>query len=315
VRTREAAELSGLVEGFLEALRVRGRSVSCQERAEHVLPRFLLHLEQHGVEDIRAVTEAHLVSFAGYLARVKTARGAPLSASTRSAYLGTLRSFFTWLMKRGVLLASPAEHLVIPRVRRLPRAVLSEEQARRLVTAPGPESALGKRDRAILELLYGSGIRVGELSRLDLKDVDLERGVVLVRSGKGKKDRWAPLPARAAAALDVYLRESRVDAGEMAVFVSEAGRRLIPASIRKRVRQWGQEAKIASRVTPHRLRHACATHLLRGGADVRHVQQLLGHRSVETTVIYTRVAMEDLRRLLRKHPRRRASLPRRRPGK
>jgi integrase/recombinase XerD len=176
--------------------------------------------------------------------------------------------------------------------------------------APSPLSALGRRDRAILETLYGTGIRRGECCRLDLMDLDLSEATLLVRNGKGRKDRLVPVPGRAALALDLYLRETRPDlvrdSREMALFLSREGRRLHPTSLNLLVCKHGRAARIPVRPSVHGLRHACATHLLAGGADVRHVQQLLGHRSLETTAVYTKVDVKDLRTVLaRAHPRER----------
>jgi site-specific recombinase XerD len=178
--------------------------------------------------------------------------------------------------------------------------------------APSPWSALGRRDRAILETLYGTGIRRGECSRLDLVDLGLSEATLLVRNGKGKKDRLLPVPGRAALAVDLYLRETRSglvsDPREMVLVLFCKGRRLHPTSLNLLVWKYGRAAKIPGRPSVHGLRHACATHLLAGGADVRHVQQLLGHRSLDKTAVYTRVDVKHLREVLaRAHPRARRS--------
>jgi site-specific recombinase XerD len=222
--------------------------------------------------------------------------------------VATLKGFFAFLERQGLILRNPALVLDLPRVRRLPRAVLSEREAARLVDAPDATTILGRRDHAILELLYGTGIRAGECERLDLTDLDLEAGTLLIRDGKGKKDRIVPLTVCTAAALGLHLRESRPAlvrrASPAALFLARGGRRLQLQSIEKLVRVHAAAAGIEQRVTPHALRHACATHLLRGGADVRHVQALLGHSSLNTTARYTRVEVSDLRAVLeRAHPR------------
>jgi integrase/recombinase XerD len=176
------------------------------------------------------------------------------------------------------------------------------------MVAPPYWGAVGPRDRAILEVLYGAGIRVGECVRLDLQDVALRDGRLLVRNGKGKKDRVVPLVGQAFAALDRYLREVRHalvrDPREQAVFLSAIGTRLSAVMLQRQVRQYAKP--LGLRVTPHVLRHSCATHLLRHGADVREIQQLLGHRALETTALYTRVDVSDLAAVLaRAHPRER----------
>lgn len=262
---------------------------------------------------MRRADEACLVTFARRLVEAPSARGRPLSLASRAVYVAALKGFFAFLERRGLILRNPALVLDLPRVRRLPRAVLSERLAAALMDAPDATTILGQRDHAILELLYGTGIRAGECERLDLTDLDLEAGTLLVRDGKGKKDRVVPLTIRAASALALHLRESRPDlvrrASPPALFLARGGRRLQLQSIEKLVRVHARAPRIEQRVTPHALRHACATHLLRGGADVRHVQALLGHSSLSTTARYTRVEISDLRAVLeRAHPREKRAL-------
>jgi integrase/recombinase XerD len=225
-------------------------------------------------------------------------------------YLKRVRHFFHHLVRRGMLLVNPAQHLALPHAVRLPKLVLSESEAGRLMTAPFPYSPVGMRDRALLETLYGTGIRRSECLRLDVGDLDLGRGSILVRDGKGRRDRVVPVPGRAASALDVYLRDVRPlfhkNPRETALFLTCFGTRPGKSILDLIVRQHGRAARIARPISPHALRHACATHLLQGGASVRHVQELLGHKSLQTTAIYTRVALRDLAQILaRAHPRER----------
>jgi integrase/recombinase XerD len=306
VRTHGAADLAALLPRYVEELRVRRFSAPSIEKARFELPRLIHHLRENGVRDARAVTEEHLVAYARHLEQRKTRSGTPLAAASRASAISTTRRFFAFLASRGHILRDPAHAIPLPKVRRLPRGVLSERQARRLMAAPFPSSRIGKRDRAILELLYGTGIRLGEATRVDVSDLDLRERVLLVRSGKGKKDRVVPVPGRASAALDTYLIEARpelVKRVDAALFLSRHGGRLSLVGLRAVVQRHGRA--IGVDVSPHALRHTCATHLLRGGADIRHVQELLGHRSLATTALYTRVAIEDLRQVLaRAHPRR-----------
>jgi site-specific recombinase XerD len=175
---------------------------------------------------------------------------------------------------------------------------------------------LGLRDRAILEVLYGTGIRLSECVRLDLQDVDLSGSALVIRDGKGRRDRKVPLTGRAAVALDVYLREARPALGpsgkEGAIFVSwRTAGRLTKEGVQIVVRRRGRLAGIPGPLGPQALRHSCATHLLEGGADIRHDQELLGHKHVQTTTVYTRVELKDLREVVeRSHPRERRT-PRR----
>ncbi len=306
MRTRGGGDLGALLTRYVEELRVRRYSASSLEKVRFELPRLIHHLREIGVRDARAVTEEHLVAYARHLERRTTRWGTPLSASSRASALSTMRRFFAFLASRGHVLRDPAQAIPLPKCARLPRRILSESQARRLVATPFPGSRIGKRDRAILELLYGTGIRLGEATRADVSDLDLREGVLLVRSGKGKKDRVVPIPGRAAVALDIYLTDARpelVRRVDAALFISRHGGRLSMVGLRAAVQKHGQA--IGVHVFPHALRHTCATHLLRGGADIRHVQELLGHRCLATTALYTRVAIQDLREVLaRAHPRR-----------
>jgi site-specific recombinase XerD len=250
---------------------------------------------------VRAIDESHLVAFARDL-------GTTLSSGTRSCYLQAVRSFFAWLTDRNVILRNPALELPTLHITRLPRRVLSETEAHRLMNAPSRWTAIGRRDGALLEVLYGCGLRKGECLRLDLADVDLGQGLVLVRSGKGKKDRIVPLAGQAAAAVDRYLRESRLELAkhsrENALFLSKYGRRLSASQLFTIVRKHARAAGLRGRVFPHALRHTYATHLIRGRASIRHVQELLGHKSLQSTAIYTYVDVDDLRRVIeRSHPR------------
>jgi integrase/recombinase XerD len=305
VRTHGAADLGELLTCYIEALRVRQYSASSLEKARFELPRLIQHLRENDVRDASAVTEEHLVAYARHLEQRRTRRGTPLAPASRSSALSTMRRFFTFLASRGHMLRDPAQAIPLPKGARLPRQILSERQARRLVAAPSPASRIGKRDRAILETVYGTGIRLGEAARAELPDLDIREGVLLVRCGKGKKDRVVPVEGRAALALANYLAYSRpalVKRADPALFVSRHGGRLSLVGLRAVVRRHGRTIGVP--VSPHALRHTCATHLLRGGADIRHIQQLLGHRCVSTTALYARVTTDDLRRVLaRAHPR------------
>ena len=299
---------------FTEDLRVRRYSLASERRALSTLPRLFAFLADAGVASPRDVTEAQLVSFARSLEEARTQHHqTPLTPMTRRNHIHTVRRFFSFLVRRGVLLHDPAAELPLPAPDYLPRRVLTVRQAARLMTAPSSWTRLGQRERAILEVLYGSGIRRGECARLDVSDVDLVQATLLVKDSKGKRDRLVPLPGRAAAAIDVYLQESRPeilkDPCEKALFLSyttaSRGRRLSVSALARIVAKHAVAAKLPH-VHPHALRHTCATHVLQGGADLKHVQELLGHRSIASTTTYTRVGVRDLLEVFeRAHPRER----------
>lgn len=290
---------------YLDDLARRRCAQSTIESARQVLPRFLEHLGREGVHDLRSVREGHIVGFGQLLSSLKGKAGEPLAPGTRAHYLGVVKAFFRFLERHGTLFSSPAAHLPLPSRRRLPRA-LSEAAVRRLVTGPDGQSTKGRRDRALLELLYGTGLRMSECVRLDLADLDLAAGTVFVRDGKGRKDRLVPLAGQALQATRTYLAESRPDlsrrSDEPALFLARTGKRLSAMSLRVLVREYGRRAQVTA--SCHVLRHSYATHLLAGGASIREIQRLLGHRHLTTTALYTRVDTKALEAMLRRsHPR------------
>jgi len=303
--------LGATLDALRNDLSRRFYSESLQSHVSEALVRFFAFLEARRISDLRSVRQEHVTAYARDLARATSARGKPYAVSTQRWHLQSVRRLFGFLEREGVLLHNPALDLELPSWRLLPRAVINQDQAKRLVAHPDPHTSRGKRSRAILELLYGTGIRVSECERLDVSDVDLAQGVLFVRDGKGRKDRVVPVLGRAADALDVYLCDARPvlmkDPAERALFLTRFGTRVRTKSIRYLVLMNRKGAEIPLPVTPHGLRHACATHLVKNIADVRHVQKLLGHQSLTSTQIYTDVAAADLARMLEKaHPRERA---------
>jgi integrase/recombinase XerC len=221
--------------------------------------------------------------------------------------LSALRTFFRWAVKDGRLKASPADVLDSPKRRkRLPRTV-SVDEAFALCAAPDLDTPSGLRDAAVIELLYGAGLRISELCGLDLTSVDLRQTSVRVL-GKGRKERVVPFHNACGAAIAAWLERGRPALAaapeETALFVGDRGRRLSDRVVRRFLNRYGVEVGARGRVHPHKLRHAFATHLLEGGADLRGIQELLGHASLGTTQRYTHV---DAARLLRvyddAHPR------------
>lgn len=308
MRTPGAGSFEAHLGAFIADLEARNYAASTRETNRLALTLLFRYLRVQRVRDVRAVEEAHLGGFVHSLTSRETRFGKPMSPATRSLYAGVVRGFFAWLDARNVILRNPAADLELPKINRLPRGVLSEAQARRLMTVPDSWTAWGLRDRAILETFYGTGIRLRECLGLRLGDLDLAERQLMIRDGKGRKDRVVPLPGRAAAALGVYLRDGRPrllrDPRVTLLFLSFRGRGLSRSALRLALLRYGQLARIPWPVSPHMLRHTCATHLLAGGADIRHAQELLGHKDLDTTALYTRVAVQDLRKVLsRVHPR------------
>jgi integrase/recombinase XerC len=292
-----------LVEDFLHHLEVvRAASPHTILAYRRDLAAFRAYLDPQGVP-LEAATHLHLRGFLGVQAVAH-------AASTRARQLAGVKAFFTFLVRRGVIDASPARRIKTPKLpRRLPRAVPVDE-AFALMVAPDAERALSVRDRAILEVLYGGGLRVAELCGLDLASLDRRAGMVRV-VGKGNKQRLCPLHDVALEALDAYLAvRGSLLAGAgarmapLALFLNARGGRLTPRSIQRHLGAWARAAGIQRDVTPHALRHSYATHLLAGGADIRVIQELLGHASLSTTQRYTAVSFQQLQQVYdRAHPR------------
>lgn len=222
-----------------------------------------------------------------------------LARATVSRKLMAARSFFDHERRRGAITQNPAELLPNPRSdSRLPR-VLSATEIRALLERVPASAPLDSRDRAMLEIAYSCGLRCSELVGLDIRSVDFETETVRVM-GKGGKERIVPLGEPAQKAVADYLARARPalrsDPAEQALLLSKSGRRLSSSDVTRRLGRWVREAALAGRVSPHALRHSFATHMLEGGADLRSIQELLGHSSISTTQIYTRVDAGRLRR-------------------
>ncbi len=288
---------------------------------EDMETRYAERTAEHYVGDVReflarlaakAVTLADvrpedLQRYQGELYAATKKGGRPYAASTIQTKLVAVKTLFRFLVRRQALLLDPSAHLELPRIEKhLPRLILTEAEARRIVTAPRGRSPLVLRDRAILETLYGTGMRVGELVRLRPDDVDTEDRLVRIVEGKGRKDRNVPLTSAAARAIGAYLTQGRpaLLRSEPWLFLAERGKKLHRAQVGDIVKAWAKKAGVKKNVSCHTFRHSMATHLLRGRADIRQIQALLGHGSLSTTERYTHVEVSDLRRVIeRSHPR------------
>ena len=248
-----------------------------------------------------------------YLDRLRsgaTPASSPFAASSVARMLVAVRAFYRFLVREGHLTADPTAKVGVPKKpRSIPKAIAVED-VERLVELPAPDLR-GRRDRAILETLYGAGLRISELVDLDLDDLDLDEGTILVRSGKGSKGRRIPLGRKARAAVGDYLALSRPELATKArggpgpgLFLNARGGRLSRQGCWKILKGYARAAGLEERVSPHTLRHSFATHMLDAGADIRVVQELLGHASLATTQVYTLVSDRRLREVyLESHPR------------
>jgi len=252
-----------------------------------------------------APQEITTVALRGYVAAMHDAGYASSSVARR---LASMRSFFRFAQRDGVVDANPAKPLRNPRRQHKLPHFLTNRQVSQLLNAPPTDQPLGLRDRAILETMYSAGLRVGELVGINDGDLDREEGLVRVR-GKGRKERLAPIGSYADRSIQRWLRQRQLSKGEpqgpqAPVFVNRFGRRITTRSIGRMLEKYLQQTGLDAQTTPHTLRHSFATHLLDRGADIRSVQELLGHKSLVTTQIYTHVSTARLKAVYEKaHPR------------
>ncbi len=258
----------------------------------------------------QVVSERHLIAFATWAAHeYRTRKGNPITSATLTRWLSCIRSFFNWMQKASHLLHNPAVSLFVPIIGISIPKILSEDQMVRLIEMPDLSTLTGLRDRALMELLYATGLRKSESVGLDLYDMDIHTEQVFVRCGKGKKDRVVPLTAQACHWLSRYLTEVRprlswqsgrsgrttyrARCPSSAFFLSQHGRRLTGGSMAFLVSRYAKRAKVFA--TLHTFRHCFATHLLQRGASIRMVQKLLGHKSLDVTERYTHLNVSDLK--------------------
>lgn len=274
------------------------------------LRRFLAFLEQRGLKEPHELTAADVEAYQVSLERWRKPDGETLSIHSKNQRMSSVRTFVKFLRRSGVLLTDPTADLVRPRPpQRLLPELPTEDEVLKLLEAPDVATPLGLRDRAMLEVLYSSAIRNGELRALELGDVDLARLQLRVRHGKGGRPRIVPLGEPAAAWVEEYLNNARAQLlGKKEhgiLFVTCRGRPFVKSgNLSDIITAYGVAAKLEKHVTPHTLRHCCATHMLARKAGLRHLQELLGHATPSSTQIYTRVELSDLKEAHRLyHPR------------
>ena len=251
-----------------------------------------------------------IAGFQASLATSHSQRRRPYAVCSRGMMLSWVRKFFAYLVQSERLLMDPTVALRLPRMgRRLPRSTLTPKEMARLLGAPDTSTVLGLRDRALLEVLYGTGLRFSEVADLRLGDLELVERLLWVRKGKGDRDRVVPLGRWAVHWLRRYLKaneDRRRRLGTDRVFLTKKGNRLDNASLNRQLRAYARRAHIAKSLTVHALRHTFATVLIKAGADVRHIQLLLGHAVLTSTQLYTHLNVADLRKAQQRyHPRER----------
>lgn len=262
-----------------------------------------------GIQRIQGIDKETVRAYTNEICIMKTKEGKKLSKSARSGKIKVMKQFFKFLLVRGEIMYNPAECIELPRMKAYQiKEVLKEEEMRKLIESIDGNDVYMMRNRAILELLYSTGMRNAELTNLKIKDVDFEEGEIMIRDGKGGKSRIVPLGDKAAIYLERYLIDGRWQLkGKNArdyIFLSSKHGKISEDGIRDLVKKCAELAGFKKRIHPHMIRHSCATHLIKRGAGLRHIQELLGHKNIETTTIYTKLEITDLKKIHRNtHPR------------
>lgn len=285
---------------YLESLKVRGYTEQSLYNTERYLRDFMAWCDTRGIERPHEITKPILESYQRFLYYYRKTNGQPLSFASQRGKLVPLRMYFRWLTRNNHLLYNPASDIDLPRTpRRLPRHVLSVSEVESVMRQVDTAEPIGIRDRAILETLYSTGMRRMELVNLHVSDVDLERGTVLIRQGKGRKDRMIPIGERALIWIGRYLASARLHLvrapDEGILFLTREGEGFNGEWLSNIVARYVDKASTGKRGSCHLFRHTMATLMLEGGADVRYIQAMLGHAELSTTQIYTQVAIRQLK--------------------
>jgi integrase/recombinase XerD len=294
--------LRRLLQEHLEGMQVKNYSEDTVDHARWSIADFIRWAEQRGLEHPMEVTRPILESYQRYLYYYRQKNGQPLTFRTQHSRLTPICRWFRWLVRNHHILYNPASDLDMPRMeKRIPRTIFSVEETERIMLVPDLGTPVGLRDRAMLETFYSTGIRRKELMRLKLYDLDRERATLTIRQGKGKKDRMIPIGERALAWVGKYLREARpqlaIEPDDATLFLTQYGEPFHPDALSNLARSLIAQANLGKSGSCHTFRHTMATLMLEGGANLRYIQQMLGHTDLSSTEIYTHVAIRKLQQI------------------
>jgi integrase/recombinase XerD len=301
-------KISELINRYLKSMAVRGRAKLTIRSAKYGLRDFNRFLEAEKIFDIEELTGEIMTEYQQELAFRLTARGTPLSLRSQSQMLAVTKNFTQFLKEADYLIHDPGDKIKLPKKPRpLPKVILSMPELEQVMKGPDSQTNQGYRNLVILEVLYDTGIRRAEVANLQLRDLDLDGGYIHIRSGKGDKDRVVPLSGRVSNLVRSYIeavRASFIHGNDQGYLIlNRWGDRMDGSGIWAAVKRSAHLSGIKKNITTHTFRHTCATHMLKHGAPIRHVQELLGHESLESTQIYTRVTINDLKEIhARCHP-------------
>ncbi len=287
---------------FLNYSETKGLTKQTISTRQRSIRHFIIWCDERSLNHPREMTKTILEGYQRHLFDYRQKSGEPLSFNTQYALLIPLKTFFKWLARENHILYNPASELDLPRVTKgIPKNILSISEVNRVLDLPDTNCPYGLRDKAILELLYSSGIRRMELVNLEIYDIDRSRETVLIKMGKGRKDRMLPLGKRALYWIEQYRLQSRPliinDSLEKHLFLTDYGESFAKNRLSDLVKRYLYHAHIDKPGSCHLFRHAMATHMLDNGADIRFIQAMLGHSNLSTTQIYTQVSVEKLREI------------------
>jgi integrase/recombinase XerD len=294
--------LEALMREHLKALQVQNYSeYTVRGRAGHI-QFFIDWLKERSITEPVEVTRPVLERYQRHLFHYRKANGEPLSFRSQHARLVPLRVWFRWMTRQNHILHNPASEIELPRLgRALPKNIFSAAEVERIMMQPDIEEPIGLRDRALLEVLYSTGMRRLELVRLKLYELQLDRGLILINQGKGHKDRYVPIGERAVLWLQKYIREGRPqlvsEPDDMTVFLTAQGEPFSRDHLSFTVKERIDAAQLGKTGSCHLFRHTMATLMHENGADIRYIQQMLGHEDLKTTQIYTQVAIRTLQQI------------------
>jgi integrase/recombinase XerD len=287
---------------FLDSSAASGLSPRTIEIRERMLERFMAWCDERNLDKPQDITRPILERYRRYLYHYRQPNGDPISFATQQQRLVPIKAFFKWLTKENHILYNPASELELPKVhKRLPKHILTAQEVEQILNQTALHGDLGIRDRAIIETLYSTGIRRAELINLKLYDVDTRNGTLMVREGKGKKDRMLPLGERAGLWIDKYTEDIRpslvIEPDNGTLFLHEFGEPFHKNRLTDLVKKYIEQAGINKPGACHIFRHTMATLMLDNGADIRFIQAMLGHSQLSTTEIYTQVSIKKLKEI------------------
>jgi integrase/recombinase XerD len=303
------SEFSHFKEKYRQHLTVIRYAADTIKRYIYFLNRFIAWLEAQGTTEIGGVTKDHVQDYQTHLYETVNSRGEPNSVFHQNNTLKAIKGLFRYLAEQNYLVSDPSRDVSYARTpKRLPRSILTGPEAKKVIHAPNTKTATGYRDRTIIEVFYSTGIRRNELINLELSDVDYHEGFVRINSGKGNKDRVVPIGKIACRYIENYVKGVRPmlvkDPTDNHLFLTINGTKISENRVWQLVKTYSKKTKIKKNITTHTFRHTCATLMLKNKANIRHIQELLGHSSLDSTQVYTSVTITDLKEVHSKcHPR------------